>query len=95
MLVARGGAGWRPAAYSVLVDRALGAIALATIVVASLPWTYKLITDPNGRSGLLFIDFAALTAGIGFLILGKLPWLWLTRWWEPGTFSRARQSRIV
>jgi glycosyltransferase 2 family protein len=80
-LVARGGAGWRAATYSVFVDRAIGLIALAIIVVASLPWTYNLIGDPNGRSGLLIIDFAALAAGTGFLIFGKLPWLWLANWW--------------
>jgi uncharacterized membrane protein YbhN (UPF0104 family) len=80
-LVARGGAGWRAAAYSIFVDRALGLIALAIIVVASLPWSYKLIEDPYGRSALLFVDFAALAGGVGFLILGRLPWLWLKRWW--------------
>jgi glycosyltransferase 2 family protein len=80
-LVARGGAGWRAATYSIFVDRALGLIALAIIVVASLPWSYRLITDPAGRSALLFVDFAALVSGIGFLAMGRLPWLWLKRWW--------------
>ena len=80
-LVARGGAGWRAATYSIFVDRAIGLIALAIIIVASLPWSYRLISDPNGRSALLLIDFAALAAGAGFLILGILPWPWLKRWW--------------
>lgn len=80
-LVARGGAGWRAATYSVFVDRAIGLIALAIMVVASLPWTYNLIGDPNGKSGLLIVDFAALAAGAGFLIFGKLPWRWLASWW--------------
>src|SRR6202171_863019 len=62
-LVARGGAGWRAATYSILVDRAIGLIALAIIVVASLPWSYNLISDPHGRSALLFLDFAALEIG--------------------------------
>src|SRR6266850_2958414 len=35
-LVARGGAGWRAATYSIFVDRAIGLIALAIVVVASL-----------------------------------------------------------
>src|ERR1700755_534436 len=72
-LVARGGAGWRAATYSIFVDRAIGLIALAIIIVASLPWSYSLIRDPNGRSALLLIDFAALAGGLGFLILGRLP----------------------
>jgi uncharacterized membrane protein YbhN (UPF0104 family) len=80
-LVARGGAGWRAASYSIFVDRAIGLIALAIIIVASLPWSYNLIGDPHGRSALLFVDFAALAGGVGFLVLGKLPWPWLKRWW--------------
>jgi uncharacterized membrane protein YbhN (UPF0104 family) len=80
-LVARGGAGWRAATYSIFVDRAIGLIALAIIIVASLPWSYNLIGDPHGRSALLFVDFAALAGGVGFLVLGALPWPWLKRWW--------------
>src|SRR5256714_9637150 len=80
-LVARGGAGWRAATYSIFVDRAIGLIALAIIIVASLPWSYNLISDPHGRSALLFVDFAALAGGVGFLVLGRLRWPWLKRWW--------------
>src|SRR3954447_1765874 len=80
-LVARSGAGWRAATYSIFVDRAIGLIALAIIIVASLPWSYQLIADPNGRSALLFVDFAALAGGLGFLVLGRLQWPWLKRWW--------------
>jgi uncharacterized membrane protein YbhN (UPF0104 family) len=80
-LVARGGAGWRAATYSIFVDRAIGLIALAVIIVASLPWSYRLIDDPQGRTALLFVDFAALAGGAGFLILGQLNWPWLKRWW--------------
>jgi glycosyltransferase 2 family protein len=80
-LVARGGAGWRAATYSIFVDRAIGLIALAIIIVGSLPWSYHLISDPHGRSALLLVDFAALAGGVGFLVLGRLPWPWLKRWW--------------
>jgi len=80
-LVARGGAGWRAATYSIFVDRAIGLIALAVIIVASLPWSYKLISDPYGRSALLLVDLAALAGGAGFLLLGVLPWPWLKHWW--------------
>jgi len=44
-------------------------IALAIIIVASLPWSYRLIGDPYGRSALLLVDFAALGGGAGFLVL--------------------------
>ena len=80
-LVARGGAGWRAATYSIFVDRAIGLIALAIVIVASLPWSYNLISNPHGRSALLFVDLVALAGGLGFLLLGMLPWPWLKRWW--------------
>jgi uncharacterized membrane protein YbhN (UPF0104 family) len=80
-LVNRTGAGWRAATYSVLVDRAIGLIALAIIVVVSLPWSYSLIADTHGRLALVIIDFAAISAGLGFLLLGRLPWSWLKTWW--------------
>lgn len=80
-LVARNGAGWRAATYSIFVDRAIGLIALAVVIVASLPWSYRLITDPHGRSALLLVDFAALAGGLGFLLLGRLKWPWLKHWW--------------
>jgi glycosyltransferase 2 family protein len=85
-LVAHGGAGWRAATYSIFVDRAIGLIALAIIVVASLPWSYDLISDAHGRSALLVVDFAALAGGVGFLVLGRLPWPWLKRWWATHHF---------
>ncbi|MFB9265828.1 lysylphosphatidylglycerol synthase transmembrane domain-containing protein [Bradyrhizobium erythrophlei] len=80
-LVARSGAGWRAATYSIFVDRAIGLIALAILIFATLPWSYQLISDPNGRSALLLLDLAALVAGLGFLLIGILPWPWLKRWW--------------
>jgi len=80
-LLNRTGAGWRAATYSILTDRAVGLIALALIIVASLPWSYGMITDSHGRIALVFIDLAALAAGLGFLLVGRLPWLWLKRWW--------------
>ena len=80
-LVSRTGAGWRSATYSILTDRAVGLIALAVIIVASLPWSYGMIDDASGRLALVFVDFAALTGGLGFLLLGYLPWPWLDSWW--------------
>lgn len=80
-LVARGGAGWRAATYSIFVDRAIGLVALAVVIAATLPWSYRLITDPHGWTALLLLDLAALAAGFGFLVIGILPWPWLKRWW--------------
>ncbi len=80
-LVARNGAGWRAATYSIFVDRAIGLIALAVLIFLTLPWSYRLISDPHGWSALLLLDLAALVAGLGFLLIGVLPWPWLKRWW--------------
>jgi hypothetical protein len=76
-LVHRTGAGGRAATYSILTDRAFGLIALALIVVGSLPWSYGMIADGNGRLALVVVNFAALSGGPGFLPLGHLPWSWL------------------
>ncbi|MBV9563235.1 MAG: flippase-like domain-containing protein [Bradyrhizobium sp.] len=80
-LVARNGAGWRSATYSIFVDRAVGLIALALIIAATLPWSLALIGDPQGRWGLILLDLAALAGGLGFLVFGALQWDWLKRWW--------------
>lgn len=73
--------GWREATYSVLVDRAIGLVALAIIIVGSLPWSYPLITRPKGQIALVVIGVAALAASLGFLLVGSLSWAWLKRWW--------------
>src|SRR6185312_1155816 len=80
-LLNRTGTGWRAATYSILTDRAVGLIALALIIVASLPWSYGLIDNDKGRLALVLVDFAALGGGLGFLLLGHLPWAWLKTWW--------------
>ena len=76
-----GGAGWRAATYSIFVDRAIGLIALAVVIAAALPWSYRLISDTHGWMALLLLDLAALAAGFGFLLIGALPWPWLKQWW--------------
>jgi glycosyltransferase 2 family protein len=97
LLVRRTGIRWRAAGYSVFIDRAIGLIALAIIVVATLPWSYQLIGDINGRYALLLIDFAALAGGMGFLIIGRLPWPWLsTRWQTKDIFAcSAIANRLI
>jgi uncharacterized membrane protein YbhN (UPF0104 family) len=80
-LIGRTGAGWRAASYSILTDRAVGFIALALIIVASLPWSYGMIADDKGRLALVLVDAAALAAGIGFLVFGYLPARWMKALW--------------
>ncbi len=73
-------AGWRAATYSVFIDRAIGMIALAIVIVGTLPWSYFLIGDPQGRSALILADLAALAGGLVFLLLGRPRWRWLRNW---------------
>jgi len=79
-LLGRNGAGWRTATYSVFIDRAIGLIALAVLVVGALPLSWRLIGDQNGRYALVLLGAGSLGAGVGFLIIGRLPWDWLDRW---------------
>jgi uncharacterized protein (TIRG00374 family) len=72
-LLARRGGGWAHATYSVLIDRAVGVTALALIVIACLPWTLTMVSDPLARGVLLLIGFGALATAAVFLALHLLP----------------------
>ena len=78
-LVARR-ANWRAAVYSVFIDRAVGLVALAGLVVICLPWTLKLVTDPIGRVGLVSIGLGCLLAGAILVALGSEHFNVLLKW---------------
>jgi len=80
MLLGRSDAGWRTATYSVFIDRAIGLIALAVLVLGTLPLSWQLIVDEKGRYAIALLGLAAIGAGAGFLLLGWLPWPWLDSW---------------
>lgn len=73
-------ANWRIATYSVLLDRVIGVVALAALVVACLPWTLQLVSDPIGRTALLVIGFGSLGAGAAFVSLAWEQLRILQRW---------------
>lgn len=79
-LLARDGPGWSKATYSVLLDRFIGTLALALLVVACLPWALESIRDPIGRIALLAIGLGIIGAALVFLIIGHLHWAGLQRW---------------
>jgi len=60
---------WRVAAYSVLLDRVVGIVALAIMVVACLPWTLELVRNPIGRAALLVTGPGCIGAGLLFVVL--------------------------
>lgn len=92
-LMARGGAGWPTASYSVLIDRVVGLTVLAILVVACLPWTLDLIHDPVARATLALIGFGALAGALAFLALGMLPVRLMERLWA--TRHLAVASRLA
>ncbi|HEX3708934.1 MAG TPA: lysylphosphatidylglycerol synthase transmembrane domain-containing protein [Pseudolabrys sp.] len=71
---------WRIAAYSVFLDRVVGVVALAAIVVICLPWSLNLVRNPVGRGALLVIGFGALAAGVIFIALAWDKLRFLQRW---------------
>jgi len=80
-LLGRGGAGWRLASYSVLIDRGVGLFALAILVVACLPWSLKLVRDPVGSAALLVIGFGSIVGALIFTAIAFAPKHIMNRWW--------------
>jgi uncharacterized membrane protein YbhN (UPF0104 family) len=79
-LFARAGAGWTKATHSVLLDRFIGILALAVLVVIGLPWGLELIRNPIGQIALLAIGFGSIAAALAFIGLGMLRWNLLEQW---------------
>ena len=73
-------ANWRVAAYSVFLDRVIGVVALAVLVIACLPWTLALVSNPIGRAALLLIGWGCVAAGIFFVGLAWQRLQVLQRW---------------
>jgi hypothetical protein len=80
-LLGRHQGGWRNATYSVLIDRVVGVMILAALVILCLPWSFALINNFTGRITLLIVGFGSVGAGLMFVALGFLRWRWLERWW--------------
>jgi uncharacterized membrane protein YbhN (UPF0104 family) len=73
-------ANWRNAIYSVFLDRLIGMVALAALVLACLPWAWALIHDPVGRGALLVIVCGTFGGGIAFLALASQRLEMVRRW---------------
>ena len=82
ILLARAGSGWASAAYSVMIDRVAGVVALSVVVIGCLPWTLALLQDPIARVILLLIGAGAIIGAFIFIVIGvlRLPLLEL---WAP------------
>jgi glycosyltransferase 2 family protein len=71
---------WRAATYSVLLDRVIGVVALASLVIVCLPWTLALVRNPVGRGALLIIGFGAIAAALVFIMMAWERMRILQRW---------------
>ena len=91
-LLGREGAGWAKATYSVLIDRLVGVLMLAVMVVLCLYWSFDLIRNPIGRAALLVIGLGCIFASAVFVALGYRRWPILERLWLTRHLSEATQS---
>jgi len=73
-------ANWRVGTYSVVLDRVVGTVALAILVVACLPWTLELVHKPVGRAALLVIGPGCIAGGLVFVFLAWERLQILQRW---------------
>jgi glycosyltransferase 2 family protein len=71
---------WRIAAYSVFLDRVVGVVALALLVVGCLPWSLAFVHSPVGRGTLLVIGLGSIAAGAVFICLAWERLHILQRW---------------
>ena len=78
---------WKSAAYSVVIDRSIGGLALGILVVAILPGAFSRIHDPAGQMSLLVVGGACLAAFASVIAIGVFPF-W-DRW--PAT----RHARVI
>jgi len=81
---------WKSSFYSVIIDRAVGGLALGILVVAILPGALSRIPDPAGRLSLAVTGFSCLAAFAAVIAIGALPWL--DRW--PAT-RHARTIAVI
>jgi hypothetical protein len=80
-LLGRAQGDWRAATYSVVIDRMVGVLVLAFMVIACLPWSFALIHNVAGRIALLVVGFGCVGACLTFVALGFFQGGLLDRWW--------------
>ncbi len=88
-LLGRESGNWKAPLYSVVIDRSIGGIALALLVLACLPLAFALIPGQAGRMALLIVGLCCLAVFTAILAVGALPWAWMDRW------KATRQARAV
>jgi uncharacterized membrane protein YbhN (UPF0104 family) len=72
-------AGLRAAAYTALVDRGIGLLVLAALIVIGLPFSLPLVHDATAQLILTTLGVASLAVSVGFVLFGLVDWPWLRR----------------
>ena len=87
---------WSLAAYSVIVDRAVGLLALALFVVVCLPWTLAIVPPGMGQYLLLVISALGFGGLVGvFLFDAIVPERWSTYWFVRHPLRIARLTKKI
>jgi glycosyltransferase 2 family protein len=79
-LMARRTHNWKSAIYSVFIDRVVGLIWLALIVLVCLPWSLALIQNPIGRIALILIGVCSVAGPLALFAISHIGQTWLHHW---------------
>jgi glycosyltransferase 2 family protein len=71
---------WKGAVYSVLIDRAAGLLWLTLIVLACLPWSLRLISNPAARATLIVIGLLGIAGPVALFAITRLGRAFSARW---------------
>src|SRR5665647_2919110 len=79
-LMARKTHHWKAAIYSVFIDRVVGLIWLALLVLVCLPWSLVLIQNPIGRMALILIGIGSVAGPIALFGISHVSQTWFHHW---------------
>lgn len=79
-LMARKTGNWKGAILSVLIDRVVGLVWLALLVLVCLPWSLELIKNPIGRTALILIGAGSVAGPLVLFALSHAGQIWFKHW---------------
>ena len=79
-LLARKTRHWKSSIYSVLIDRVVGLIWLALLVMVCLPWSLALIQNPIGRLALILIGIGSVAGPMALFVASHVSQTWFHHW---------------
>jgi uncharacterized protein (TIRG00374 family) len=79
-LMARRTHNWKNAIYSVFIDRVVGLVWLALLVLFCLPWSLALIQNPIGRATLILIGVSSMAGPLALFAMSHVGKTWFHHW---------------